>query len=956
MASFTEQATLKVNDQSSATLKKINAELKKLEATAKSLKSVTIKITVNDKAIQSAIRNARSLKREVDRLGGHGGNTRLNVQVNTHGLTQAQRQIQQMRAAAARPITVNMRAAGAGGGAGGRGAGAGGGPNRRGLRQTGIQHQLGNFSVARGAASVVIGGTAYAIAANVMKTALEGVVGSEDARMRLQQSGFTPAQTDLFMAMARKTQEEYSRIPAAAIANASVEQLQAIKAFNGSFADYQQALNRVARNAQIMAITFKDPHEGAEASRQLERVSQIMGKDVDDKEIRKVQEATMRAIIASGGEMKAAEAVRALQQMGSSIVKSMSPQALTDLLMVRDEGGKQSTAEWRMAIQDLMRGSLDPDDKERMAKHGLRKKSGSADPAVVKEAASDLVGFTEKRLVPIITKAGLAAASSAEIATYLDEIVGYGTSSARAYADIITSLRDGELQRQRAAARAVNLDPNLGDRTFRGGAETLKASFETMLARALDKTGGAFADAAKPFALNMDRAGKAAEKGDYGTVALEMSKAVLSIMGGPVGAIITAKTAIDAFKVLLDPKATPIEKGAAMLVTGSSALLTAAGLMVKYFGGGDPKEDLAHQKALETTLPTEIENYKNQIAALEAKPNKSVAERQRLADLNRVLTTAENSLRDVQRNIITAQARVDAANEEAARVKAEEAAEMDRLQRESGLGTGAATTATGVKPPIPDEALKKLQQLGTTGGLAGVKSIVNLLKALDQPTSIKSREALATSLGYTGPLGGSAAMNTFLLNFFKKLATAIPDPATTPPAAVLPPEPPPAWRKPPETLQPQVPPKVEIEPPPRVEWEVPPELRKVEVPQPLQVIPAPAAPPTVPVVPPGGAPGTFPGPGKPFTPISFTDVVDPTTIPSAFDATFSTGATTLGKSGTTIGSNAASAIQAQAGAIGGAIGAAFAAKASGVSIDVNVPNVQSASSRGSPGTQAGMET
>ena len=47
MASFVEQATLRVNDQSSAAIRKINAELKKLERTAKSLKSTTVNLRIN---------------------------------------------------------------------------------------------------------------------------------------------------------------------------------------------------------------------------------------------------------------------------------------------------------------------------------------------------------------------------------------------------------------------------------------------------------------------------------------------------------------------------------------------------------------------------------------------------------------------------------------------------------------------------------------------------------------------------------------------------------------------------------------------------------------------------------------------------------------------------------------------------------------------------------------------
>lgn len=108
MTSFVESATLKVNDQSSGAINKINAELKKLFSTARSLKSLKLDIQVNDKGIQSAIRNMRSLRNEMNRLGvgGRGGTIKLNVAVNTSGLAAAQRQLNQLRTQAQRPITT----------------------------------------------------------------------------------------------------------------------------------------------------------------------------------------------------------------------------------------------------------------------------------------------------------------------------------------------------------------------------------------------------------------------------------------------------------------------------------------------------------------------------------------------------------------------------------------------------------------------------------------------------------------------------------------------------------------------------------------------------------------------------------------------------------------------------------------------------------------------------------
>jgi hypothetical protein len=54
MASFSETATLSVIDNSSKQISKINAELKKLMATAKSLKSSRFDISANLKGLNKA--------------------------------------------------------------------------------------------------------------------------------------------------------------------------------------------------------------------------------------------------------------------------------------------------------------------------------------------------------------------------------------------------------------------------------------------------------------------------------------------------------------------------------------------------------------------------------------------------------------------------------------------------------------------------------------------------------------------------------------------------------------------------------------------------------------------------------------------------------------------------------------------------------------------------------------
>jgi hypothetical protein len=105
VASFTESATLKVIDQSTAQLRKINAELKKLMATARSLKSVSVKINVNVGNLRAATAQLTAFARVAAKLKGQT----VNVRVNPAGLGGASAALSRLQAQAARGITVRTR-------------------------------------------------------------------------------------------------------------------------------------------------------------------------------------------------------------------------------------------------------------------------------------------------------------------------------------------------------------------------------------------------------------------------------------------------------------------------------------------------------------------------------------------------------------------------------------------------------------------------------------------------------------------------------------------------------------------------------------------------------------------------------------------------------------------------------------------------------------------------------
>ena len=91
--------------KSSPQIKKINAELQKLFATANRLKSLKVDLRINDQGLIKAAADARRLGTDL-----RGLSRAVALRVNTSGLTQAAQQIAALRAAAARPVTLATRA------------------------------------------------------------------------------------------------------------------------------------------------------------------------------------------------------------------------------------------------------------------------------------------------------------------------------------------------------------------------------------------------------------------------------------------------------------------------------------------------------------------------------------------------------------------------------------------------------------------------------------------------------------------------------------------------------------------------------------------------------------------------------------------------------------------------------------------------------------------------------
>lgn len=104
MVSFTESATLRVVDQSTGSINRINAALKQLKKTTDSLKSKKIDLGLDTGKLTQAQASVRRLASEIARLKSAGGT--INLRVNAQGMNNVQQQMRQMRAQARNPITI----------------------------------------------------------------------------------------------------------------------------------------------------------------------------------------------------------------------------------------------------------------------------------------------------------------------------------------------------------------------------------------------------------------------------------------------------------------------------------------------------------------------------------------------------------------------------------------------------------------------------------------------------------------------------------------------------------------------------------------------------------------------------------------------------------------------------------------------------------------------------------
>lgn len=524
MASFVEMATLKLNDQSSSNIRKINNELKSLFATANKLRSMKIDLKIND----SSIRKAQSELNKLTRSGVTGPKIKFNTNLN-----QVQ---QQLRKTAQNQhgniffssrFDTNIRAAGA--------------------------------LMARGFVAG-IGAGAGRLLANAGRSAGQGITSIDDARAVARASGVN---TDILEASATKAAAGTKGVSIADIMSAAVEQQgqleSRLRAGTITQAEYVKQLDsttmQIAQATQVYGSLKGNFRDGAEQARQLQKVLDLMGANTPAERAR-LTDVIERSQIAAGGDVSAEDIKRKLQQLGPAATLGLTDRGLAALVSAMDEGGARAATNFRTSFQDLTRGNLNKTDKERQIAAGLRDASGKS--TLTQEQLGDPIGTAIDVIIPKLNAMGVNLSSVTDVAAALDNQLGYTTNGAQLMAGLIPQINQKLLEINRA--RAADPSKLLGDQsTLRANLAEIQTSFQDAIGKAFTNT--------KMLDLIKGTAGAA------GDALTALSSGKLPTAEG--AAALASAGVIPAIAALLDPATAPLG-GAALALDGSAAALTGA--------------------------------------------------------------------------------------------------------------------------------------------------------------------------------------------------------------------------------------------------------------------------------------------------------------------------------------------------------------------------------------------
>jgi hypothetical protein len=523
--SYVEQAILRVKDQSSKPIGKINAELKKLFATSR--RPLRVNVTGLDKAARD-MKGLKLLGQEMAKLGRRKP---ISIPVSAPGEEKVLRdtralnkELERLKLLSRQSVRVTgrlpvPRPAG----------GAQDGTLGEGVRSALRPFQIGR-DIARGFTFAISGSLAH-LGAGVARTAAVAPLTMEEAQSKVRTAGRSEAELEVLQAIAEVQSQRVGSVSAAEILGNAVET-------TGTFGDLtlpenaakaEASMMRLADNAAILVTALgMSADKAAEEARKIEKSIQIQGEAGDPLDGARIAEAALKATIASGGDLLPAETVRMLQQLGGTLVAGLSPDALLQIALLRDEGGRMSTAEVRMAYQDMTRGNLNASDLAAQIAVGLRDAAGKS--LYGGQFSADPMAFVNEQIIPRLNSLGVDLSDTEAVSSALDDELGFTTTGVRFFASAVANAAERMAEFERA--QKVDTTYAKDNPTARAQAQAVKAQFENVAA-------------------------------EVGTLALPAIKTGLDILGDSLGNVAQGEGGVVDYATIA-AAATPLAVGAAL--------------------------------------------------------------------------------------------------------------------------------------------------------------------------------------------------------------------------------------------------------------------------------------------------------------------------------------------------------------------------------------------------------
>lgn len=606
MVSYVEQAILRVKDESTGPIKKINRELKDLFRAARAARDIKIDIKGLAQAerevrnLSSALRglprsrtlslNTKGIKEARDDLKSLDGKN-INARITLTGITQALRQTRELRqeldrlnGMTARPKVIMPPR----GGTTPTGGNTGIGPQRPKTFNAGLTSGFNPAQIGRDMArsfTIGISQELYQLAARTAKAAAVAPLDREGALRRLELSGVNESGRSSVERVAEEVARGVKGVPATVLIAESPEVLGRIDNLESEEgqAELRKTLQRMAETVAIIRAndpTGITPEQAAEQARQFEKALSVVnqesvtaGDPIGAAQQQEMVQALRQAFIATGGDISFAEMKRAMQQIAGLGDAAGAATALF-VALNRDENSQRGTAELRQVFQDLTRDSLSNADTGAQIDQGLRNKDGSS--AVDMKFQEDFLGAVGTEIIPRLEKLGVDLTSASEVRAAVDKELGFSAQGAIAAITETVNNYD-KLVKEQARAQQTTPEAAFTNQTTREEFAELQANFDDLAVKALSPLLPTVKGALATLSGSLERIGT----GEAG--ATDYAAAAAAAVPVALGAGLTA---------MLDPATRPLGAsaialtGSAVALDGAAAALTAAAALQGVSGAG----------------------------------------------------------------------------------------------------------------------------------------------------------------------------------------------------------------------------------------------------------------------------------------------------------------------------------------------------------------------------------